>query len=225
MKSAASDRRIATIFALVAASGFSLALLAVRVERSGMDGYDFLVWNLFLAWVPFALALAVYDFGRRGSGRAALGLGALWLLFLPNAPYIVTDLVHVGRIAGAPVWFDAGLVAAFAATGLLLGLCSILLVQRAVAAMIGAAWAWALLAPVLLLCSAGVGLGRFGRLNSWDALSRPDEIAALLLERLSDPLAQGRAFGVTIGFTLFLGVAYLVVYTLSSPLPESDDGR
>ena len=115
-----SNRRVATFFALVLASGLCGALLIVRVNETGASHYRFLVWNLVLAWVPFLAALALYDVNKRGRRRSACSsrLAALWLLFLPNAPYIVTDFLHVGVIGGAPIWFDAVLVATFAATGL-----------------------------------------------------------------------------------------------------------
>lgn len=134
-----SDRRVTTIFAFVLASGLCGALLLARTVETGSSSYRFLVWNLILAWVPFVLALALYDTNRRGAARPwHLLLAAGWLLFLPNAPYIVTDFLHVGVIGGAPIWFDASLVAAFAATGVMLGLASLLLVQAVVARSWGA---------------------------------------------------------------------------------------
>ena len=146
-------------------------MLLVRAAETGSNGYRFLVWNLFLAWVPFLLALALYDANRRGaSGAWQLGLAVAWLLFLPNAPYIVTDFLHVGVIGGAPIWFDAALVAAFAATGVMLGLGSLLLVQTIVSRACGELWGWLMLAPLLGLCSVGIALGRVYRFNSWDAL-------------------------------------------------------
>ena len=91
------------------ASGLCLVLLAVRVRYPHGLEFRFLAWNLVLAWIPFLLAVALYDAARRGRSRSLLWLlGVLWLLFLPNAPYIVTDFVHVGRVSGVPVWFDAG---------------------------------------------------------------------------------------------------------------------
>ena len=172
-----SDRRVATFFALVLASGLCLGLLVFRDTHNGAYGYRFLAWNLFLAWIPFLLALALYDSARQRRPRVVLVLlGVLWLLFLPNAPYIVTDFVHVGEVPGAPLWYDAGMTAAFAGTGLVLGLGSLLLVQGVVARRFGALSGWLMVLPVLLLCSVGISIGRFQRLNSWDALTRPDAL-------------------------------------------------
>lgn len=206
-----------TIFALVLASGLCVSLVAARAWHAGSDGYRFLVWNLVLAWIPFLLAVAFYDGYRRGRSRLALVvLGTLWLLFLPNAPYMVTDLVHLGQIPGAPLWYDGALIFAFAGTGLLLGLGSVFLVHAVATRTLGPRLAWLGLAPVLVLCSLGVSIGRFGRLNSWDALVRPGRLGSLVAEHLADPLASRRAIAATVAYAAFLVLAYLVLYAVSS---------
>ena len=90
-----TDRRALTIPALLAASAVCVATVVVRNHHAGNTFYGFLVWNLALAWIPFVLALLFYDGQRREMRTAGLAvLGALWLVFFPNAPYIVTDFVH-----------------------------------------------------------------------------------------------------------------------------------
>ena len=224
--SALSNRRVATIFAFVLASGLCVALVVLRAMRAGFNGYGFLVWNLFLAWIPFLLAVVFYDGYRRGRSRAVLtGVAALWLLFLPNAPYMVTDLIHLGNVPGAPLWFDGAMIAAFAATGLLLGLCSLFLVHTVALRALGPVLGWLALAPVLALCSAGVLVGRFGGLNSWDALVRPGRLVDLVQAHLADPLASRRALALLAAYTCFLGVAYLVLYAVSSLRLELEQER
>ena len=124
---AASNRRIATLFALLGSSGLCAALLFVRMQRTGSNDYDFLAWNLFLAWVPFVLALIVYDARRRGvAGAGQLVLGGLWLLFLPNAPYIVTDLIHLGaRLRRGARAGNSGEIALEGLSNLASGLCGV----------------------------------------------------------------------------------------------------
>ena len=213
---AASNRRIATLVALLASSGFCLALLVAREQRTGSEDYDFLAWNLLLAWVPFVLALLVYDARRRGVGTVGrLALGGLWLLFLPNAPYIVTDLIHLGRITGAPLWFDAGMIAAFAFMGLVLGLGSLFLVQLALADAFGPRGRLGARARRIPLCSVGVYVGRFLRLNSWDAIVDPSVLASPVREFLLDPFAAGRFLAVTFLFTGFLALSYFLLYSIA----------
>lgn len=207
-----------TFFALVAASGFSGGLLLYRAYETDVVDYRFLVWNLVLAWIPFLVALVLYDAQKRKLPGVVLGaLGLIWLLFLPNAPYIVTDLLHVGRIAGAPIWYDALLVSSFAATGLLLGFGSLLLVQTVVTRAAGTVWGWLMLAPALGLCAIGIVLGRVFRFNSWDALVRPDALIRTIAEQGTDrsSLVSGAA---TVGvLTASLAVGYFVLYAFARP--------
>ena len=210
-----------TFFALVAASGLCGALLLYRAVETHSEHYRFLVWNLVLAWVPFVAALGLYDADRRRLPRAVkAALAAIWLLFLPNAPYIVTDLLHVGVIAGAPIWFDALMVSAFAATGLLLCFASLLLVQSVVTRALGAAWGWLMLAPALGLCAVGIVLGRVYRFNSWDALVRPDALLRAVAERLADPTGLASGFAVVGALTVSLAVGYFVIYAFTRPEPR-----
>jgi uncharacterized membrane protein len=212
----ASDRRVAALFSLVLASGLCIVLLAIRVRYPHGLEFRFLAWNLVLAWIPFLLAVALYDGARRGRSRSLLWLlGGAWLLFLPNAPYIVTDFVHVGRVTGVPVWYDAAMIASFAVVGLVLGLVSILLVQGVVERRFGAAVGWLMLAPVFFLCSAGIYIGRVHRLNSWDAITSPGTLLHGFADRLADPFAQPEAIIALVGAMGLLAVAYLVLYTVS----------
>ncbi len=222
--SSLSDRRIATFFSLVLASGVCAAMLLIRVHSTGTTDYRFLAWNLVLAWIPFLLALGLYDGMRRGRGRnLQLALAALWLLFLPNAPYIATDFLHVGEIGGAPIWFDAALVASFAGTGLALGLGSLLLVQTVVARTVGMTWSWLMLPPLFVLCSGGIVLGRIYRFNSWDALARPWSIFGVVGDRLADPSGSLPGLVLLAGLAGALAVAYLVLVSLAGLASERDE--
>jgi len=113
-------------------------LLPIRLDRVGDPAFAFLTWNLFLAWIPFLLAICVAAVHARGGPRVLLWvLGAGWLLFLPNAPYILTDFIHLGRVGGAPLWFDTALIGTFAPAGLPPGLGSLLVVPPVVGARAG----------------------------------------------------------------------------------------
>ena len=169
----------------------ALGLLAVRTDRAGQPAFVFLTWNLFLAWIPFVLSVGVAAVHGRGGPRPLLWLlGAGWLLFLPNAPYILTDFIHLGRAGGVPLWFDAALIGTFAATGLALGLVSLLIVHHVVEARAGRAVGWVVAVSSLLLSAIGVYLGRFPRFNSWDVVTDPSSLVAVVLQRLADPSRQ-----------------------------------
>jgi len=209
-----SRRRILAVGALLLTSAFGVAMVAFRMAYSGTGEYRNLLWNLVLAWVPLVIALAVYDRHRRGVSPRRLALPALvWLLFLPNAPYLVTDLKYLGEIDGAPVWFDVTLLTTFAWLGLLLGFLSLYLMQAVVERLAGPATSWLAAVGVLALSGFGIYLGRFERWNSWDVVRDPLSLARDLASGLSDPLDYPRALGVTIALGGFLSLGYLVLYS------------
>ncbi|HEV2712200.1 MAG TPA: DUF1361 domain-containing protein, partial [Gaiellaceae bacterium] len=121
-----SDRRAFALFSLALASALCLSALLARWVYGEAGAYNFLPWNLFLAWIPLVAAVAVHDAARgRQTLVRLLPLAAIWLLFLPNAPYLLTDFVHLGSRDDAPLWFDIVLFGSFAWTGMLLGFLSI----------------------------------------------------------------------------------------------------
>jgi uncharacterized membrane protein len=221
-----SRRRLVTVLGLVAVSVFCVALVLLRFERSGSTDYMGLIWNLFLAWIPFVLAVAAYDRWRRhGAGITVLVLGALWLLFFPNAPYIVTDFVHLQRTDAAPYWYDAVTVSAFAWTGLLLGFGSLFLMQTVVRQWRGVVSGWAFACAALALGSVGIYLGRFLRLNSWDAVEHPSLLPRIAHTVARDPFTYSEAIGVTVLFTVALGFAYFLLYNFAVVGRELDVER
>jgi len=167
----------------------------------------------------------VYDRARTGVSTPALAaVGLLWLLFLPNAPYLVTDLKYVGRGEGVPVMYDVLLLSAAAWTGLLLGLTSLFLVHAIVRRLIGALRAWVFVLGVLALSSFGIYLGRVQRWNSWDVFVRPESLFGDIARGVFHPLSHPRPIAVTILFTSFLLATYLVFYSFAR-LGSLDAGR
>jgi uncharacterized membrane protein len=211
-----SDRRIAVVASLALLSLFVVAMIGFRVLYTRTPEHLAIAWNLLLAWIPFALALVVYERARAGiSTPPLLALSLLWLLFLPNAPYIVTDLKHVGVGGGVPVLYDVLLLSAAAWTGLLLGLTSLFLMHGVARRVIGAVNAWAFVVGVLALSSFGIYLGRVQRWNSWDVFVRPGSLLGELASGLLHPLSHPRPIGLTVLLTSFLLASYLVFYALA----------
>jgi uncharacterized membrane protein len=210
------DRRALTIPALLAASALCVATVEFRGHHTGDSYYRFLVWNLFLAWLPFVFALAAYTVarGRRGS-PAVVVFGVLWLLFFPNAPYLLTDFIHLSASPSAPLWYDALMIASFAWTGLVLGFASLYLMQMIWQRAVGPVVAWLGVLAALGLASFGVYLGRFLGFNSWDALVRPSGVVRVIRNDLENPLQHPRLFGSLLVLTASLTVAYAVLYSLA----------
>jgi uncharacterized membrane protein len=196
--------------ALVAASAWCVLLLVVRTYEFGAVGHPYLVWNLFLAWLPLGFALLLVHAWRRQAPRAELvAIGAAWLVFLPNAPYVVTDFVHLGDRHRL---YDAVVLASFAFTALALGFASLLLVQVVATRVAGAAVGWTVAASALFLSSVGVYLGRVQRLNSWDVVQRPRLVGSLLRQRLEDPFGNRYLIAFVLAVCGFLTVTYLALY-------------
>lgn len=200
-------KRILTFTALLAWCG---VLLALRAWRAHNAVYFFLVWNLFLAAIPFAAAL-LYERARGFFTQLATLL--VWLLFLPNAPYIVTDFIHLRPQPPVPLWFDILLLLSAAGTGLLLGYGSVMIVQRVIERRRGALTGWLIAAVALFLSAFGIYLGRFVRFNSWEVVTDPMPLFADIAHRLMNPMQHPRTFAVTAlyGVALLLGYAALHV--------------
>jgi uncharacterized membrane protein len=213
--------RLMMIVLLAGASVFSVAIWRVRTEFSGTGRYAFLIWNLFLAWIPFIISYFTYTLTiRRRWIYVVIPTAAFfWLIFFPNAPYILTDFQHLAHQAGElPIWYDVMMLIWFAFTGLLLGMVSLFLMQEIVRREFGRWIGWAFVTAVAGLSSAGVYMGRFLRWNSWDILRDPTGIALYSFQRVQDPSLQSIGFiGLFGAFFLFL---YITLYTFGHLLLE-----
>jgi len=211
-------RQLAVLGALVFASSLCLALLAVRMAHSRSFDYIGFAWNLFLAWLPMLCALVAYNLFKRRSRLSWLivaGCALVWLLFFPNAPYLLTDILHLAPRPGTPLWYDLILVIAFAWTGALLGLVSLFLMQMLVRQAAGGPLSWLFALGVLGLSGFGIYLGRFQRWNSWDVLLSPAPLLADIVTRLQHPLAHWRTFAFSGLFSLVMLSAYLTFAALA----------
>ena len=209
-------RVLLPVGALFAASVWCVVLLVARKVEYGYAEYKGLVLNLALAWIPLGVAaLLVVAYARRRS-RLELGtLGVAWLLFLPNAPYVLTDFVHLGS---AHRVFDSLLIASFAFTSLALGFGSLLLVQLVVTRAAGALFGWLTVIASLFAASAGIYLGRVHRISSWDVVSQPGRVWALTAQRLEDPLGNPNLIGYVVLLGVFLTLAYAGLYGFTALL-------
>ena len=218
----------AMIGLLSAASLVCVGLIIARFSYSHTYHYWFLLWNLVLAWVPFVFAAIAYSLAS--ARRAVLyvlivAAAIVWLAFFPNAPYILTDFLHLGSMGDiVPGWFDVLMLYWFAWTGLMLGIVSLYLMQEIVARGLGTAAGWVFVILAAGLGSFGIYLGRFLRWNSWDLVRRPGPLADELLGRVTDPASQPRLLGFTLLFTLLFLFIYVAVYIFAK-LTKPPEGR
>ena len=194
---------------LAALSFLCFGLFLVRAFLSGSIHYIFLNWNLFLAFVPWALStFAVINPGIQKSKAVVLFILGTWLLFFPNAPYILTDLYHLTRASSMPIWFDLVLILSFAWTGLLFGFMSLWDIEGILNKWIPERMTAVLSVFMLYLTAFGIYLGRYLRWNSWDMLTDPFAIGHDLYERVAHPFTHSNAWGMTFLLGTFLTIVY-----------------
>jgi len=170
---------------------------------------------LMLAWLALLFAMAVHvALPARTTVRLPMLLVAapLWLLFVPNAPYVATDIVNLRVSPSVPFWYDALMMAVFVSTGLSLGLLSIYLMQEAVRHIAGLVVSWVFVLWTFVGCSVGIYLGRVLRRNSWDAIFAPDAVLADVWAIVRHPYSHQQAWGVIVLFSAFLAASYVTFY-------------
>ena len=208
---------IASTGALLLASVVCVALVAGRVAWTRNLHYAFLVWNIFLAWLPLVFAVqaaAIYrNRGWRNWRFAALA-GA-WLLFFPNAPYIFTDVLHLIYSPFRQFWVDLSLVLLGGLTGLVLGFVSLYLMQSVVRRVAGQIVSWLFIIAVAGLSGFGIYLGRFLRFNSWDVITQPFKLFDGVSSWVAHPTANSVTLGFPVLFATFLFLAYVMLYALT----------
>jgi uncharacterized membrane protein len=200
----------------VAGVGGCAALLLARGWYAQGLRFRFLAWNLVLAVIP-ALAAARLAGADRSRKPILVALwGVVWLLFLPNAPYLITDLVHLQPRPPVPYWFDIGLFAAFAGAGVLAAFSSFGDVQQVATRHFGRWAGWAVVAVASFAAGFGIELGRMGRWNSWDVLTQPGDLFREILARVVDPWSHPRALAVAMLYGSVLLFGYVAVRVLLS---------
>jgi uncharacterized membrane protein len=212
---------IAVFVLLNVACAICIGLVIARVAYSDTGRHLGLIWNLFLAWIPFMLAYFAHAVRwRRATLYIILPIIAfLWLIFYPNAPYMLTDLQDLARRAsGAPLWYDVIIVVWCSWTGMLLGVISLYLMQNIIVRSFGRSAGWIFVFMISALSSFGIYIGRFVRLNSWDILQNPGETVQEILGIAIDPSRRLAAF--TLLYTIFFLFVFLLLYSFSHMLRE-----
>lgn len=185
------------------------ALSLFRVIYSETNVFLFLNWNLFLAFIPwlFTSIAMLYPRIRKSDFLLILIVGS-WLLFFPNAPYILTDLFHLRLKSSMPVWFDLVLILSYAWTGLMFGFMSLWDIEILIFEKISRKIRLIFPLGLLFLGSFGIYVGRYLRWNSWDIIKEPFGLFYDISDRLVNPFDHPRTWGMTIFMWLFLSMLY-----------------
>lgn len=202
-------RRNELLKVLVASSTISVVLCIARMFWMDSYQFGFLLWNLFLAWIPFLIAQQMKLQQRKWIHYT---LFLCWLPFLPNAPYIVTDLVHLHHYNGQTLyWFDMFLIFSFAWNGLILGFLSLNRIHSVLNHYFSKPVSWMLVFVLIYLCGYGVYLGRFDRYNSWDIISNPVQLFSSIYYDYRHPMHNLDALGFSLMISTFIMIFYLTL--------------
>ena len=206
-------------FVLVSVSMlFSIILLMIRMHLTHSFFYLFLVWNLFLAAIPFAITTYLLSFSKPNVWWLVLCFG-IWLLFLPNAPYIITDLLHLKMGNTSLLWLDVLVVLSFASSGLLLFFLSVLDMKHILKQYLSTFKIKYLIFSLFFLNGFGVYLGRFLRYNSWEVLSNPKYVFEDIFDIVTQPFYNQEVWLFTLIFGAFLGIGFWVFRNLYAQQP------
>jgi uncharacterized membrane protein len=204
---------------LLLSSAFSVVLLLARMIVTGTIEYIFLPWNLFLAFIPYWITNGLrknLPAGRHGiswmENKIKLAVVLfIWLLFIPNSFYIITDLFHFTHVRTAPKWFDLLLLFSFAWNGIVAGIISLRRVEVILSSSFGKKAPLPVLFIVIWLCAFGIYIGRFLRFNSWDIITNPFSLAGEIVSMLIHPFTNAYAWGMTVCYAAFITLLYFTI--------------
>lgn len=195
---------------------FCLLLLFARIIRTEQLSYIFLIWNLFLAFIPYLL---IKNFKTEQHKLLQAIIIGTTILFLPNAPYILTDLFHLRERIAAPMWLDLILILSFAFLGMVFFILSVNRLLAISNALFNSRWITSGIKFVIMLSSSyGIYLGRYLRLNSWDIVFNPFHLAKQMLGSVFNENCYKETLAVTITFTIFLYLVFEIMASLKQAI-------
>lgn len=208
-------RNYLVILALFTA--FCLLSLVVRNLAEGNTVYNFLLWNLFLAFLPLLIAWIIYFFLGKLNKVVIIIASFLWLLFYPNAPYMISDLIHVNN-TNAMVLYDTLIIFSFSMLALFYGFYSLKIIHFSYRQITSKKIAHVVIIVSILLSSAGFYLGRILRLNSWDLFTHPLQTMQMIFDHLW-PINENPTTYVVI---LLFGFIQFILLIMMKDMDEID---
>lgn len=195
---------------------FSILLVGTRMIYTGEHVFVFMAWNLFLAYIPYVLSVWLSQTPSWIENRFKFVMVfGIWLLFIPNAFYILTDLYHLGWHPGVPLWYDLVLIGSCAWNGLLLGVLSVRQMEKIIRSHFFRKNELLFIYPIMFLNAFGVYVGRYLRFNSWDVITNPFGLITDILEILLHPIQNMYGWGMIICYSVFMTLIYFTIKRLS----------
>ncbi|WP_240642327.1 DUF1361 domain-containing protein [Nonlabens xiamenensis] len=199
----------------------SVLLLGARIKLTHEFFMLFLIWNLFLAFIPWLISQSLDRYISQLQRKELkwshhgilLGATLLWLAFLPNAPYIITDLIHIRHIQGPWLIYEILMIASFGITGTYLAFQSLREIQiilQWAGWLPSHLWKRMFSLLVLCLCSLGIYIGRVLRYNSWDLITQPQSLLRDMVRLIGFPRQNLSAWLMIASMSLFLCLSFIV---------------
>jgi uncharacterized membrane protein len=210
--------RSAAVQVLLLSSGFSMLLLGARILYTGHVYFLFLAWNLFLAFLPYAFSSRMSRQEVQLSKTHFLFFSIIWLLFIPNAFYIMTDLFHLGSGTEVPLWFDLALLLSFAWSGLLFGIISVRQMEKHFEKIFDKKFDLLFILPVMTMNALGIYIGRYLRFNSWDVITNPLDLASEVIYLFLHPVRNRFDWSMIACYSLLMSLFYFSIKRLSKHL-------
>lgn len=202
---------------LAASILFSVLMVMARIAYTGKLTFIFFVWNLFLAYVPYFISSWLHRHPAWVASRWRFALVFVaWLLFIPNAFYIITDLFHISVYYGMPLWFDVALIFSFAWNGVVLGVLSLRQMEKIFVLKFPQRNELFFIYPVMVLNAMGIFIGRYLRFNSWDIITSPFSLITDTVLVFADPIYFKIAVGMTACYSVFMTFMYLTFKKMKS---------
>lgn len=203
--------------ALLCSSAVSIAFFMVNLTRNDTAFPVYLLWNLGLAWVPLLLVLWLQKTLRTAlwSSWLPLLVTLLWLSFLPNSFYMITDFIHLNEGVRSNILFDVAMFMSFSLNGVILGYLSVYIVHMELLKRLGRRTSGALIGGVLLLASFAIYIGRDLRWNTWDVLLNPSSVIFDVSDRLLNPGEHPQVVATTVSFFFLLASVYAIIWALA----------
>lgn len=198
---------------------FGLSLVCFRVVYTGQIHFVWLLWNLFLALVPYLLTrTAMRQLQWIESNIRFFLLFFTWLFFIPNSFYIITDLFHLEDQKVMPRWYDLALLFSFAWNGFFLGISSLRQMQTILQCKWPQVKEWQFFYPVMVLNALGVYIGRYLRYNSWDVITNPFDLTSDVLSLLVHPLRNRLDLSMIVCYAVLLSVLCIAIKRMAKAL-------
>jgi uncharacterized membrane protein len=184
----------------------------IRLDLWGKDDLLYLIWNLFLAWIPYVIS-KFFIKKDMPTGRFVIFF-IFWLIFFPNAPYLVTDVLHIAGRFSSFLWYDSLLFFFFGWIGLFLGMLSLLEIHQYLKTRLSYIISEIIIFAICVISSFGIYLGRFERWNSWDIFINPFHLIKDSFNVSINTTHSGTPLIFVSVFTIFMYFIYKTIYVL-----------